>query len=268
MLPITYTDNRYQTRSRKLSWGAKRFPTGVFYRRFLGVVFRSGAMADDGLYSDYQWRKSSLTILRDLEHVGVSFEIGGIDHLRNLNTPCVIVGNHMSLLETVILPGVVQPVKPVTFIVKEKLLTYPVFGSVMRSRNPIAVGRTKPREDLQVVLRQGTDRLKRGISVIVFPQTTRTDTFEPSRFNSIGIKLAARAKVPVVPVALLTDAWRNGRYLKDFGKIDPTRPVKIVFGPPLTIKGRGKIEHGAVIQFIGRTLTQAQAERGKAKGHG
>jgi len=39
----------------------------------------------------------------------------------------------------------------------------------------------------------------------------RTVAFDPALFTSIGVKLAQRAGVPVVPLALLTDAWGNGR---------------------------------------------------------
>ena len=58
----------------------------------------------------------------------------------------------------------------------------------------------------KAVLEGGKQRLQKGISIIVFPQTTRTVRFEPENFNSIGVKLAQRAKVPIIPLALRTDA--------------------------------------------------------------
>jgi len=198
-------------------------------------------------------------LLRALERVGVRFEITGIEHLRQLKEPCVIIANHMSLLETVILPCIVQPVMDVTFIVKQSLLEYPIFCHILRSRDPIAVTRTHPRQDLKTVMGEGVDRLERGISVIVFPQTTRTRSFDPSQFNSIGVKLAKKAGVPVVPLALLSDAWENGKYLKDFGKIDPSRQVRFAFGEPLRIQGRGADEHKAVISFIRQKLDNWRA---------
>jgi 1-acyl-sn-glycerol-3-phosphate acyltransferase len=54
----------------------------------------------------------------------------------------------------------------------------------------------------------------------------------------------------VVPLALLTDAWGNGKRVKDFGKIDPTRKVHLAFGEPMHIVGQGTREHQAVIEFI------------------
>jgi len=230
------------------------FPDLSFYARFLFIVFSASVKAKRAFYDGADWTRSSFDTLRALESVGVSFEITGVEHLKALRMPCVIIGNHMSVMETTVLPGIVQPIKPVTFIVKESLLAYPFFKHVLKSRDPIAVTRTHPRRDFKTVLEEGMIRLRQGISIIVFPQTTRTHRFEPSQFNSIGIKLAQRAGVPVVPLALMTDAWGNGRWLKDFGRIDPSKHVRFSFGEPMWVQGRGADEHRAVIQFIEERL--------------
>ena len=72
----------------------------------------------------------------------------------------------------------------------------------MRSRNPIVVGRTDPRKDFETVMNGGAERLKNGISIIIFPQSTRSLDFKPEEFNSLGVKLAKKAGVQVVPVAI------------------------------------------------------------------
>jgi 1-acyl-sn-glycerol-3-phosphate acyltransferase len=126
----------------------------------------------------------------------------------------------------------------------------------MRSRNPIVVGRTNPRDDLRTVLEGGATILSEGRSLVIFPQTTRTPVFDPKEFNTIGIKLAKRANVPVVPIALKTDAWGNGKRLKDFGKIDPSKKVYFSFGNPMVVKERGVEEHNAIIDFIEQHLKE------------
>ncbi len=251
----------YRTRPERVAFSARIFPSLTFYLQFLAVVLKAGFRAKHGRYDDEQWVRSSLAILKALEGIGIHFQMTGMDHIRNLREPCVLISNHMSILETVILPCVVQPVKKTTFIVKESLLDYPVFGHVMRSRDPIAVGRKNPRLDLKTVLEGGTERLNKGISIIAFPQTTRTFSFDPAQFNTIGVKLARKAGVPVVPVALLTDAWQNGKHLKDFGKIDTSRTVHFAFGEPIRIRGRGDAEHRAIIGFIIENLNKWKSER-------
>jgi len=129
-----------------------------------------------------------------------------------------------------------------------------IFKHVLRSRDPIIVGRTNPRDDFKAVMEGGVQRLKTGRSIIIFPQTTRTTVFDPKAFNTIGVKLAHKANVPVVPIALKTDAWGNGKYLKDFGKIDPSKKVYFAFGEPMLIQGTGAEEHHKVVEFISSKL--------------
>ena len=259
MEQLSYTDGVYHTQSRPLSVRARLFPSLTYYPRFMWIIYQASRKSKQGRYDNPSWCHSSIGIMRALEDAGVQITVEGIGHLQGLKGPCVIVANHMSMLETVVLPIIVQPVLDVTFVVKQSLLEYPVFRHIMRSRDPIAVSRVNPREDLKAVLEGGADRLRRGISVIVFPQTSRTPGFDPSQFNSIGVKLAQRAKVPVVPLALRTDAWQNGWPLKDFGRINRSRRVHFAFGSPLEIKGRGAEEHRQITEFIQGWLKEWEA---------
>jgi len=247
---LRFVEGAYRTAPAGQLVPARMLPGVRFYSRVALIVWRAGRAASRGKYGDDAWRSSSLDVLRAFESVGGLVEISGVDHFSDIGGPCVFIGNHMSTLETFLLPSIIVPSKRITYVVKRSLVEYPVFGHVMRSRDPIVVGRTNPREDLTAVFEGGAKRLEEGISIVVFPQTTRTETFDPAAFNSIGIKLAKRAKVPVVPVALKTDAWGNGRLFKDFGKIDPARVAHFAFGQPLLVQGGGAGEHQLVIDFI------------------
>jgi 1-acyl-sn-glycerol-3-phosphate acyltransferase len=232
------------------------FPGVVFYAKAFGVVYRAAGLAKKDLYDNQRWIESSITTIRALESVGGRFEFQGLDVVKRLGSPCVFIGNHMSILETFVLPCLIVPHRNVTFVVKESLITYPLFGHVMRSRNPVVVGRENPREDLRLVLEEGQKRLEADISIVIFPQTTRSVEFDPKKFNSLGVKLAKRCNVPVVPFALKTDAWGLGRRLKDFGRICPEKTVHIHFGEPMTVQGSGKEEHSRVVEFIEKNLAE------------
>lgn len=247
---LVFTDGAYRTSPRPISLLAKALPSFIFYSHAVRIVWTGSALAKRGRYRTPEWCQSSLATLRALETVGVNLEITGVDSFQYLKTPCVFVANHMSTLETFVLPVIIASFLEATFVVKQSLVDYPVFKHIMRSRNPITVGRSNPRDDLKAVLEGGVERLKAGSSIIIFPQTTRTQVFNAEAFNTIGIKLAKRADVPVVPIALRTDAWGNGRYLKDYGKIDANKRVYFAFGKPMTIKDRGVEEHAAIIEFI------------------
>ncbi|MEL6106427.1 MAG: lysophospholipid acyltransferase family protein, partial [Planctomycetota bacterium] len=228
--PFSFAGDRYCTEPRRIKPLHRLFPSFNFYRKFHWLVYQSSVKAKRGEYDGAAWSLSSHRVLHALESVGVEVEFEGLDHVRALKSSCVFVGNHMSMFETIILPSVIQPITDVTFVVKQSLLDYPIFRHVLRSRDPIGVSRDNPREDLKAVLGGGTERLKKGVSIIVFPQTTRSVTFEPDNFNTIGVKLAARAGVPVVPIALVTDAWGNGSWIKDLGPINPSKKVRLAFG--------------------------------------
>ena len=246
----------YVTTPEKVSLLAGLMPSLHFYCRFIEIVFRASRKAKRGIYHDAEWYLSSYNVLKQLEKIGIRFHVSGIDHLQRLDGPCVIIGNHMSMTETVVLPAIINPAKNITFIVKESLLRYPVFKHIMRSRNPIAVTRTNPRQDLKTVMEEGVARLQEGISIVVFPQTTRSVSFDPEQMSSIGVKLAKKAGVPVIPLALDTSAWQNGKYIKDFGRIDVSKGVYFSFGEPLCVQGKGTEEHRMIIEYIETKLKE------------
>ena len=224
----------------------------AFYLQYLPVVLAARKLALKGRYDDTAWAESSLGVMRAIERSRGRFEIEGLDHLRRGPGagPFVFISNHMSTLETQVLPVLIVPFLPVTFVVKASLVTGPVFGPVMRSRRPIVVRRRSPREDLESVLREGRQRLEQGISVIIFPQSTRSAVFRPEGFNTLGIKLAAEAGVPVIPIAVKTDFWGEEGLFRGFGPIRPERTIHFEFGQPLRVVGRGKEQHLEIIRFI------------------
>jgi len=250
MITVPLENNAYHTSDHATGWLAEQLPTACFYGRAFSIVFKAAMMARQQIYTDGDWATSSLNILRALEKSGARFHIDGMEHVCASHEPCVFIGNHMSTLETFILPTLIAPYRRVTFVVKQSLIDYPVFKHVMRSRQPVVVNRTNPREDLKAVLEQGSEKLAAGTSIIVFPQTTRTTEFDPDQFNSIGIKLAKKANVPIIPLALRTDAWGNGKKLKDFGMIDPQRPIHFEFGAPLDAQGNAKVIQQQLVEFI------------------
>jgi 1-acyl-sn-glycerol-3-phosphate acyltransferase len=260
MNQLNYINASYVTTSEKVSLVARLLPSLHFYCRFIEIVYRASRKAKRGVYHDDQWYLSSFNVLKQLEKIGICFHVTGIDYLQRLDGPCIIIGNHMSMTETVVLPAIISPAKNITFIVKESLLRYPVFKHIMRSRNPIAVTRTNPRQDLKTVMEEGVARLREGISIVVFPQTTRSVSFDPEQMSSIGVKLAKKAGVPVIPLALDTSAWKNGKYIKDFGKIDVSKNIYFAFGEPICVQGKGMEEHRIVIEYIETKLEEWNKE--------
>ncbi len=221
-----------------------------YYRRTLGVVLRGGRLYRANKYNRENWQDLSLDMWRAVEGCGGKADVTGLENLDALAGPAVIVGNHMSLLETFMIPAVVLPFTHMTFVVKQELMRIPLFRSVMLGVRPIVVTRDNPREDMKILLDEGQRVLQEGRSIVVFPQSTRSPVLRPSQFNSIAVKLAKRANVPVVPLALKTDFQSLGKWVKDVGKIYRDRRVHFSFGAPMEVEGNGRAQQEQVLTFI------------------
>ena len=256
----------YVTPAQKLKWCNKTFPTIRFYQLMAKEVFGGARDGKHGRLTSESYYRNAVGVFRAVECVGGTIEITGYDQVPADGWPYVFVANHMSVLETFLLPALMHPKGEHKFVVKKSLTEYPVFKHIMQALNPIVVGRENPREDLTAVLTQGVEKLKSGISMIIFPQRTRTAEFQPDKFNTIGIKLARRAGVKIVPVALKTDFWGQGKRLKDFGGINPQKKVHFHFGAPMEITGKGQSEHEQIVGFIGEHVRRWEKEEEQGNG--
>ncbi len=244
--------------SRTRRFLVKKFPfwaTFIYYIQLLSIILMESLTSRKGAYEGKTWARGSLGVVKIVESAGGRFHVSGLKGLVDHQGALVYVANHMSLLDTLVLPCILLAFNSVTFVVKEGLLRYPVLGSIIRAVHPIAVTRKSPREDLKLVLNQGQALISKGCSIIIFPQATRSAVFDVASFNSLGVKLARKAGVSVVPVALKTDFQGNGRIIKDMGPVDPKKELYIKFGEPITVEGSGQVTHQQIVTFITENLT-------------
>ncbi len=227
-----------------------------FTLKYAGVIFRTRKQAINKDYDTKAWTDSSFEILQLIEKSGGDFHITGMENITKHDGPVLFISNHMSTLETMVMPCIIGPHRESTFVVKESLVKHPLFGDVMKTRNPIVVGRTDPRKDLEAVMNGGAELLAKGVSIIIFPQSTRSLDFKPEEFNSLGVKLAKKAGVPVVPVAIKTDFWGSGKLIKELGPIDSKKTIYFKFGEPFLITGNGKEDNQRIIGFIKSSLEE------------
>jgi len=253
-----FKSNTYDSPGKKLNfWNKLIFNNRLYFTyKFAIVVLRSRSQARRGIYNDKLWADSSYYIFRFIEKSGGRYHITGLENISKTPEPVLFISNHMSTLETMVLPGIIAPLRKVTFVVKDSLVRHPLFGDVMRSRDPIVVGRTDPRKDLEAVMNGGMELLSKGISIVIFPQSTRSVEFKPEEFNSLGVKLAKRAGVKVVPMALKTDYWGNGKLIRELGPLDSTKHIYMKFGEPFSVTGSGKEENQKIIDFIQASLKE------------
>jgi len=233
------------------------FRSRLYYiLRFSLIVFRFWPQARRGHFDFDTWQEASFRVFKAVEDCGGRFRITGFANIQKAEGPVVFIANHMSTMETLVLPSLIFPRKKPVFVIKEQLQRVPFFGVFVR--RCIAVTRKSPAEDFKQVMTHGAAALLKGHSVIVFPQATRYPGLDPSKFNTLGIKLARKNHVPVIPIAIKSDFWTTGKILKDFGPLDHSKTIHFEFGEPLHIKGAGKQEHQQIISFIQTRLDQWQ----------
>jgi len=251
-----HTDSYYTPENHPRALGDKLAlgTSGYFNAKFVAQLMVNRRVALAGKFDRNKWATESMNIFKLIENCGGRFHMEGLDNINKTDEPVVFISNHMGTMETMIFPGILASRRPVTFVVKKSLVSHPIFGPVVRVRNPITVDRQDPIADFKKVMTDGVENLEKGKSVVVFPQSKRIVKFVPGEFNKLGIKLAKKANVHVVPVAIKTDFWKNGTVIKDLGGVNRRLPIYIQFGDPFKVEGAGKKEHEQVIDFISSHL--------------
>ncbi|HOJ38550.1 MAG TPA: lysophospholipid acyltransferase family protein [Ignavibacteriales bacterium] len=199
--------------------------------------------------------EKSIQIRKDLEKCGIKFRIEIAPEIYGLEIPAVIIANHMSTLETLLLQGIFPENVKCDYILKKELINYPIFGKVLSVLQPIAITRKNPRLDFEIILKEAKNLFEQNISLIVFPQGTRYNIISPEQFTTIGVKLAKHYNVPVIPVALVTDAMGQGKLIKDFGKFDVTKEVCFAIDKPFYVVNQ-KEAMNHIVSFITKKVKE------------
>lgn len=257
-------DGCYHTAERRQPWfaplpGSREIRV---YGHYVLEAIRVGTLAMCGRFSQEVLRQTAGNVLISVEAAGGSLHIEGVHRYRDLEGGAVIVSNHMSTLETALLLHTAMQYKEMTFVLKESLLKYPFFRNILMQLQPIQVTRKDARTDLRRVMDQAPTHLQTGRCLVVFPQSTRSTTVDPKAFNTLGVKIAQRAGVPVVPVALKTDFWSIGKFVRDFGRIHPERPVHLAVGEPFLVDDPHAAQQ-RILDWIIPHLDQWHAEAGE-----
>ena len=261
-LPDLSSDTYVTPEERRRRFERKKLFKGPFwfYVRYCILVINAGIQFLFTKNPQAGVTLEALRMIRILENQGADFTCEGLNRYPAEKGPYVFACNHMGTMEPNVLPGLVASKTPMTFVVKTSLMKVPFFGRILRRLQAIPVDRKHPGEDLVQVLQEGERLLAQGTSVILFPEGTRQKVFSPKKFNSLAVKLALRAGVPVVPVAVKTDFWGDGQKIKDFGPLHLDKKVHISFGEPLQLSGRGKAEHHRVVEYISSHLKEWGAD--------
>ena len=120
---------------------------------------------------------------------------------------------------------------PFSVVYKKEVSDVILLKQVFRALHAIAIDREDIKQSLQVI-NQMTEEVKQGRNFLIFPEGTRNknaDETEMLPFHDGSFKIAARAKSPIIPIAISNSAniWEA-----NFPKMTPTHVV-IEYGKPI-----------------------------------
>lgn len=129
---------------------------------------------------------------------GVKVKVKGLEHLGK-KAPFIYMANHQSAYDIFALLSCL----PVQFrwIAKKELFAIPVMGWAMRAANYISIDRSGKRKALESIERAAS-KIKGGVSVVIFPEGTRSRDGSIQPFKRGGFTLALKSGVPIIPIAI------------------------------------------------------------------
>ena len=179
---------------------------------------------------------------------GVRVVAEGLDNVDRTRS-YVFMSNHQSVLDI----GALVLTLPVNwrFVAKRELTWVPFFGWALGLSDQIVIDRGN-RTSAVRSLQRAAERVRGGISVIVFPEGTRSPTGRMREFKSGGFHLAIAAQVPILP-ATVSGSFHliPKRSLKVH-----SGTIKVSYGKPIPTQGLGVEDRHALKDRVRKAIEQ------------
>ena len=144
----------------------------------------------------------------------LDYQVTGLENIKDNG---VIYCKHQSAWETFALQVFFSEQ---CWVLKRELFWIPLFGWALYLTQPIAIDRSKKSKAFKQIIKQGTERLKSGRWVVIFPEGTRTAPGEKRKFMVGGALLAHKSHYPITPVAHNAgEYWKRNAFIKYPGTI-------------------------------------------------
>ncbi len=192
------------------------------------------------------WSRTALAMAR------VKLSTAGTEHIP-LEGPVIYMGNHQSNFDILALTTAIP--RRFSWLAKEELFRVPFFGGAMQRAGYIPLDRSDGRQALKSI-EEAARRIRDGVSVVVFPEGTRTHDGSLLPFKKGGFILASRAAVPVIPFTINGSRGINPR---NRFALYPGR-ISVTFARPLLPEGTGNPARELLREQV-RTAVESGLER-------
>lgn len=181
-----------------------------------------------------------------IEFVGVmKLQFRGEESLQP-NTPCVVVANHPTLIDVVLL---LSRLPQTTCIIKASL-----YENFFLKHMVSAAGFICNRGNTQDLIDQCVEALQRGDSLLVFPEGTRSLGHQLQPFQRGAARVALRHPASIVPIVITCEppALQKGQPWYDV----PSRAFKVTLEVQSPLTPTDHIKEGAPSPAAARQLTR------------
>lgn len=178
--------------------------------------------------------------------------LDGYEHINDRN-PFVVVSNHLSHADIPVISNLPWEMK---WVAKKELFDVPVLGRMLKMSGDIPVDR-KSTNKRAGVFKSSTEYLKNNVSVMFFPEGTRSRTGKINRFAPGAFELAIRNGVPILPIAL--DGTQDCLPKKDW-VFKPDVYVKLKVLNPVDTKGFERDQSIELMNKVRNMIAEQVAE--------
>lgn len=130
-----------------------------------------------------------------LKAIKIDLVIEGKENARDRNY--LIVANHLSYLDAVILPAF----RETTFVTSLEIKATPVLGTLTELGGCLYVNR-KSKENIHGEIQEIEEALKQGFNIVIFPEATSTNGEQVKPFKRPLFAAAIKTKTPVLPIVI------------------------------------------------------------------
>lgn len=174
------------------------------------------------------WSRNMIRIAGNKNvHVSFANEDLSFDHWPE---KAIFIANHSSQLDINASASAIP--RPIVYLAKESIRKVPVLGLLNERVGTVFINRDNPMAARESVKRLHVT-LNKGISVIVYPEGTRSSTGELGRFKKGAFYLAAEANVPIIPLHI--HGTRKALPKKSLRL--SANPIHVRFGEPIYPRG-------------------------------
>ncbi len=178
-----------------------------------------------------------------LATTGVRVRLEGLEHLTP-GTTYVFVANHQSIYDIPVLFGSLP--FQLRIIAKESLGRFPFLGWHLRRTGHMLVDRRRP--DRAGIFAWATSLPERGLSLIVFPEGTRSQDGHVAPFKAGSLVAAVQTGIPIVPLSVV-----GSRHVMRKGELT-TRPgdVRLIVHAPVVVAAEREPQPEAMRELAAR----------------